>query len=281
MPIGNFNLPNPSQLRTAGGYASPTGGGGMGASPSAMTGVPGQPDPLPVQQRYRQDAGHFMTDADYTGWQQQQPINALKAQTGIATDAQSRLGKEQAGYDTGMETQKENFATQQAKAEADFASQAAIQKEQLGEKAFNSRSSALSGLMGSFAGGVGSNGQGGGNFVAPIQPDVAGETAAQNTALARAKDIAGSTGRAALNSLQDVMGGRGITGSGLAANGAGGVINQAAGQIGDVNRGQLIQAMQLARERASQNYTGQIAQRGQNLGAMSGLIGALGSGISY
>lgn len=119
----------------------------------------------------------------------------------------------------------------------------------------------------------GSNGNGG--EVAPIA-DVslpeqinlgqinAFEDAARNAQYARAKDTAGKQGRASLNALADVMGARGLSGSGIQIGKAGGIISEGASQLGDVNRTQQIEGLQNARDRASEAYQGAITQRGQD-----------------
>jgi hypothetical protein len=113
--------------------------------------------------------------------------------------------------------------------------------------------------------------QGGGPV--PQHVDYAGltgaEDAARSASFARAKDQAGLIGRSAMNSLAGVMGARGLTGSGLAANAAGGVINQQANQLGEVNREEAIQGGNLARQRASEQYQGGITERGQDISAIN------------
>lgn len=91
------------------------------------------------------------------------------------------------------------------------------------------------------------------------------DTAAVREAYARAKDTAGQQGRAAMDSLMDVQGARGIVGSGLGVNEAGGVIAEGARQLGDFNREQAIQRVENERQRQYANYQGRINQRGQNM----------------
>ena len=91
------------------------------------------------------------------------------------------------------------------------------------------------------------------------------EDAVRN-AYARAKDTAGQHGRAAMDALNDVLGARGMVGSGIGVNEAGGVIAEGARQLGDFNREQAIQRVENERWRQGTNYQGRINQRGQNLG---------------
>lgn len=120
-----------------------------------------------------------------------------------------------------------------------------------------------------FGGGISASSSSGGGGATPQHIDFGGlsgaEGAAQSAAFARAKDQAGLIGRSAMDSLSNVMGARGLTGSGLAANAAGGVINQQANQLGEVNRDQAITGANLARQRASEMYQGNITQRGQDI----------------
>ena len=101
----------------------------------------------------------------------------------------------------------------------------------------------------------------------PREGDIAPVEDAQATreAYARAKDTAGQHGRAALDALMDLQGARGIVGSGIGVNEAGGVIAEGARQLGDFNREQAIQRVENERRRQEMNYQGRINQRGQDL----------------
>jgi hypothetical protein len=92
------------------------------------------------------------------------------------------------------------------------------------------------------------------------------DSQAAREAYARAKDVAGQQGRAALDALQDIQGGRGIVGSGIGVNEAGGVIGEAARQLGDFNSQQLQMRVDNERRRREINYQGGINQRGQDYG---------------
>lgn len=91
------------------------------------------------------------------------------------------------------------------------------------------------------------------------------DSEAVREAYARAKDTAGQQGRAALDALMDVQGARGIVGSGIGINEAGGVIGEGARQLGDFNREQAIQRVENERWRQGTNYQGNINQRGQTM----------------
>lgn len=91
------------------------------------------------------------------------------------------------------------------------------------------------------------------------------DTQAAAEAYARAKDVAGRQGRAAMDALMDVQGARGIVGSGLGVNEAGGVIQEGAAQLGEFNRQQLINRIENERRRQEMIYQGGITQRGQDI----------------
>lgn len=202
-----------------------------------------------------------------------------QSQMGLAGDIASKAANQNQGF-TETNMGLGNKYTQEQ----------ATQKEGLGEKAFKSQFDLLLPYFDKWTS-TGPNGGG------PMQPHVemdpgGAEAAGQSAAFARAKDQAGSIGRSALNSLNDVMGARGITGSGIGVNQAGGVVQEGARQLGDVTREQLIQSLALARQRASEQYQGNITQRGQdvtqqgnnvnkNLTIQQSLLGILGRGITY
>lgn len=222
--------------------------------------------------------------------------DTLKTQNQFGTAARDQAAaiaanqaKTQNDYATQMRVQQESLAEQQAKAEAALASGAATQQfgfqtqgrtqeADLQAVAEQRRLASLQGLMQGF-GGVGGGGAGGGTAEVPYSGGgggaIGGEAAANDAALARAKDVAGQTGRSALTALNETMGARGLTGSGIATGQTAGVINQGAQQIGDVNREQLIQQLAANRQRASEQYQGQIAQRGQNINAQQGYLSSL------
>lgn len=125
--------------------------------------------------------------------------------------------------------------------------------------------------LGSGSGGEGPSGPMGGLIAAlPPTPEVANPTPVDDTqaareAYARAKDTAGQQGRAAMDSLMDVQGARGIVGSGIGVNEAGGVIGEGARQLGDFNSQQLQMRVDNERRRQEMIYSGLINQRGQNI----------------
>ena len=113
--------------------------------------------------------------------------------------------------------------------------------------------------------GRGAGGAGGAGAVPRVGlPD----TAAANAAIfARAKDQAGEIARSALQGLQGEMAGRGLLGSGIAADQTRQIVERGAGGLQEVGREQAIQdALNLAR-RGEMQYQGDITQRGQDLAA--------------
>lgn len=207
-------------------------------------GYPGQPSQgaaqAPANKVYRPDAGQNMTDAEYTAW---------KVQAG--QEAQSFSGNLQEG-----------LAEKQAQAEADLQAQAETRRM---------------GMLSSVLGGL----QGGNGPLSEVSYNDSGiggsEDAANANAFARAKDEAGQTGAAALRSLQDVMGSRGLVGSRTAAGPESQVINQGANQLGGVINTQLQSQLQANRAKASEIYQGGITQRGQNVQATQPLLGLVGA----
>jgi hypothetical protein len=101
------------------------------------------------------------------------------------------------------------------------------------------------------------------SYIPELQP--VDDSQAAREAYARAKDTAGQQGRAAMDALMDVQGARGIVGSGIGLNEAGGVIGEASRQLGDFNREQMIQRVENERRRREMAYQGLINQRGQNI----------------
>lgn len=194
----------------------------------------------PSNKVYRPDAGQNLTDEEYTNW---------KVQSGQSS--QEFTGNLQ-----------ESLAEKQMQAESDLQSQAETR-----------RMGALQGLMGGL--------QGGGGPLAEVSYNGSGiqgaEDSANSNAFARAKDMAGQTGAAALRSLHDVMGARGMNGSPHAAGPESQVINQGANQLGGVINTQLQSQLQANRQKASELYQGGITQRGQNIQATSPLVGLIGA----
>lgn len=224
---------------------------GVGQNPYMDFGQNVAPNPYPspaaypgqgTSKIYRPELGESLTDAEYAAKKKSAPLEALQAQTNIQTNATEDVASKAAQLG---ETQRQSEASLQASAE----------RRRLAEipnliQTFNS----------SLTGGGGAT---------PPQVNygdaIAGEDAANSAAYGRAKDTAGQQGRAAMNALSDVMGARGLTGSGLSVNRAGGVIGAANSNLADVNREQLIQSLQANRARASEQFQGGIAQRGQDV----------------
>ncbi len=255
------------------GFQRPSFGGLPGGSRfgSAYSGQPGQTiGPQPPTKTYRPDTGEYMTDLEYSKSQEDIPIRQMQRQTDIQTGAQRGLAAQAGDIASAARTQQEALGEKQQGAEAEL--QAGAEQRRM-----NMFAPYLNKLTSGFA----AFGGGGGALPYAQLGGVGGEDAARQAAFARAKDVAGSTGRAALNALMDVQGARGIVGSGLGLNEAGGVIGEGARQLGEVGREQLIQDLANARQRAAEAYQGSIAQRGQdvtlrgqNLQALMGLVGS-------
>lgn len=95
-------------------------------------------------------------------------------------------------------------------------------------------------------------------------------TKANDAAFARAKDKQGAINTASLTSLRSVLGGRNLLGSGAEYRGTSGIAQRGMGELGQVNRDNAMRDATAAENSASQNYQGDITQRGQDLAASSG-----------
>ncbi len=128
----------------------------------------------------------------------------------------------------------------------------------------------------SFSGGS----AGGGATIAPpsVQPlksaDVAVPTlapvdtsAATAAEYGRAKDKVGLETSGALAGLRSTLGGRGMLGSGAESRGTQKVINEGQQGLSEVDAAQAGKAADLAKQEATTNFEGGIAERGQTLGA--------------
>jgi hypothetical protein len=124
---------------------------------------------------------------------------------------------------------------------------------------------------GSGSGGSG-GGTGGGSSTSGIPAD---ESAARAAAFARAKEQAGHTARASLNSLYDVMASTGRAGSGAEASLTGDIVSGAAGDINDFTRDQSITDTNRAADISDRNYAGDLTRRGQDMAKQQTLLGLL------
>ena len=105
---------------------------------------------------------------------------------------------------------------------------------------------------------------GGGNIqstasVAPIDT-----RAADDARFARARDQAGMTGRASLESLRGLLGETGQLGGGAEAAATRDIVQHAAGQMGEVSRSQAIQGSERNFQTAFANQQAGLTQRGQD-----------------
>lgn len=125
--------------------------------------------------------------------------------------------------------------------------------------------SGVSGGAGGVATGGGASPVAGGPDVAPLEvPDM---TAANTAAYAKAKDQVGASSRAALTSLRDELGATGALGGGAEVEGTKQAVMDAAGELGDVSRGQAESQANLAADTAKTNYLGRLTMRGQDIQA--------------
>lgn len=136
----------------------------------------------------------------------------------------------------------------------------------------------LTGGAGSFGGGTSSGGfTSGGGSVNPAGGITAGsrlptlqmpdQSAASRAAFATAKDRVGQTGRASLDALRGELGASGMLGGGAEGQLVRDTVTKASGELGQVSRDQASKEADLAADFAKTNYTGGIAQRGQDVQA--------------
>lgn len=155
-----------------------------------------------------------------------------------------------------------------------YTQEQATQKEGLGEKAFGSQLTALQPYLTGSAGMAPQVTMGG----AQMSPQ---EQAARAAAFARAKDQAGQTAVAGLQSQRDEIAARGMQGSTVEQQGIGDQIAGAAGGINHFTGEQLINDLNRYAGIADETYQGNITQRGQDLQSRQALLGLLGRGVSY
>lgn len=97
----------------------------------------------------------------------------------------------------------------------------------------------------------------------PTMPSGKGSDAA----LLRAKDRQGQLARSALTGLRSALGERGVLGSGIEGEATQGIAATALQNLTDVNREQMVQDDETARQFALAGYQGAITQRGQDISA--------------
>lgn len=97
----------------------------------------------------------------------------------------------------------------------------------------------------------------------------ADDTAARANIFARTKDNAAQTASASLNGLTEALGSRGLQGGGYEAGSVGSTLAREANTIGEVDRQQAESDLGRADSVADRNYQGQVAQRGQDISAIS------------
>ena len=125
-------------------------------------------------------------------------------------------------------------------------------------------SSGLPLLGGSWSSGGGAGGPGGAPGPQVQMPDT---TAANAAIFARAKDQAGQTAKASLQSLRESLGARGMLGSGAESGATADIIQRAAQGSDEITREQSIQDAGNLASNARAAYQGAIQQRGQDISA--------------
>ena len=167
----------------------------------------------------------------------------------------------------GQRSSQQALAALQNQAEMDFLNRRA----QLGEQSFTSRLGAI---------------QGSGVGAAPPreqQADIGfNEEGARAAAFARAKEQAGMSANAAIQSLRGLFEQQGTTGSTMEAARMGEALGGARADVGDFTQQQLMADLARAAQISDQRYSGGITQRGQDIAAKNALMALINSaGVVY
>lgn len=130
----------------------------------------------------------------------------------------------------------------------------------IGDKMNSSMSSSSSSGGGAPGAGGPSSVRGPVDGVAPVDT-----SEATRGEFAHAKDQVGQETGGALTGLRSALAGRGLLGSGAESRGTTSVITKGQGELGDTSRAQASSAATLDQKNAEANFTGNIAQRGQDI----------------
>ena len=113
------------------------------------------------------------------------------------------------------------------------------------------------------------------------KPSMASYEAAQAAEYGKAKDQIGRNGEAAMRSLRNVMQSRGISGSGIEAEGSANILGQMTSGLGQTSRDQATQRLGRLNAIDDMGYQGDITQRGQDLTAHQGALGLMPTLLNY
>jgi len=97
------------------------------------------------------------------------------------------------------------------------------------------------------------------------------ELSAEDAAFARAKDKIGLASRAGMDSLSQQMASRGITGSGVEAQGLGNLYQAGMGEIGNTAREQALSSLQRRYQVNDRNTAAGLTKRAQDIGIVQSL----------
>jgi hypothetical protein len=112
-------------------------------------------------------------------------------------------------------------------------------------------------------------------------PGVADSSAAMAAAYGAAKDRVGRNSEAAIRSLRNVMQQRGISGSGIEAEGTANILGSATSELGGISRDIAGKELQRKYQTEDQQYQGDLQQRGQDISLQQGRVGLLPSLLSF
>jgi hypothetical protein len=100
-----------------------------------------------------------------------------------------------------------------------------------------------------------------------VQLDTNAINAGDAAAFSKAKDTIGASTQGLMKSIQNQFGGRGLRGSSIEGRAVGSALEGQEGQLADVSRSQAVEGSRRAVDLAKTQYTGDIEQRGQDIGA--------------
>ena len=310
MPI--YDLGTPSRMvggRAIDGMASNGVSSGVGGT-GKVSGSPALADRAAISQDeqnrqlatkkiYRPDYGYAMTDFEYAQQKQIEGSNQIANrpmthQTGSSQTYQQPPSYSEAAMSglgsagpavsnyTGQPTSNLSADRARMELEAEYAqralaNQAGIQSQQMKDSAALQaeaearRLGYMPQIMAQLPGMV-SRGGGG--------PDP-NEAAARAAAFARAKEQAGGTALSALRALNNQSAERGQTGSSMERGMIGNVVGDAASQVNEYSRDQLMADLQRAAQLSDMEYQGNITQRGQNMALTPAMLALVGQRAVY
>lgn len=259
----------------------------MGGRVSAPTGQPAR-GASAINAAAREKAAHnaAMAASRQTTANQSPAVHGLVGTNPIRQEAYEQQAHTQLQGD--LARQQQAAAGQQRMGELQYGNTSAQEQARLAAELQQKQDAARAGLSKDAfdhrLGAVTSLPLPGGEVGAPPTPGAPGPGAgdpnagAAAAAFARAKDQQGQIGRSAVDSLRGLMSETGNLGGGQEMAGMASILNGAQGQLGELNRDQLMQRAARAAQIEDRNYSGNLARRGQDLNYRQSLLGLISGG---